>query len=63
MSVVNMRLVSVIGFINELDSAALACASLCAFEPDVVDKFFKDANKFSPFINVNDAISYENMLT
>ncbi|MBR0183751.1 MAG: hypothetical protein IJQ10_01105 [Clostridia bacterium] len=62
MSVVNMRLVSVIGFINELDSAALACASLCAFEPDVVDKFFKDANKFSPFINVNDAISYENML-
>ena len=63
MSVVNMRLVSVIGFISELDSATLACASLCAFEPDVVDKFFKDANKFSPFINVNDAISYENMLT
>ena len=62
MSVVNMKLVSIIGFINELDSTALACASLCAFEPDIVDKFFKDANKFDLFVNLNNSVSYENIL-
>ena len=63
MPVVNMKLVSIIGFIDELDSVSLACASLCAFEPDIVDKFFKDANKFTNFVSTNSAISHENILT
>ena len=63
MSVVDMRLISIIGFIDELDSVSLVCASLCAFEPDIVDKFFKDANKFTNFVGTNSSISYENMLT
>ena len=49
MSIVNMKLVSIIGFINELDSVASSCALSCAFEPDTVDLFYNDADKFSHF--------------
>ena len=49
MSVISMKLISIIGFIDELDSVASACSSSDIFEPDNVDKFFQDANKFSAF--------------
>ena len=49
MSVISMKLISIIGFIDELDSVASACSSSDIFEPDNVDKFFQDANKFSTF--------------
>lgn len=62
MSVVSMRLISIIGFINELDATSSACVSISAFEPDSVDNFFKDADKFQPFVNNNDSISLENEL-
>ncbi len=52
-----MRLVSIIGFLNELDSVASACSSLGAFEPDNVDLFFKDADKFSNFSGSDTSLS------
>ena len=52
-----MRLVSIIGFLNELDSVASACSSLGAFEPDNVDLFFKDADKFSSFCGIDTSAS------
>ena len=62
MSVVQMRLLNMIGFIDELDSVVSACASLSAFEPDNVEIFFKETSEFSSFINVNDSASLENDL-
>ena len=62
MSVVPMRLVNIIGFVEDLDSVAAACASLRAFEPDKVDNFFKKASKFKPFVNNNDSTSLESNL-
>lgn len=49
MSIVNMKLISIIGFINELDSVSSLCALSHAFEPDNVDLFYNDADKFSNF--------------
>ena len=49
-----------IGFIDELDSAASVCASICAFQPDNVDTFFKEASKFEQFVNKNNSVSLEN---
>ena len=49
MSIVNMRLVSIIGFIKELDSVANSCALSCAFEPDDVDVFYDNTDNFSKF--------------
>lgn len=62
MSVVNMRLISIIGFLNELDSVSSACVSLSAFEPDYVDKFFEGTEKFSPFVNEKDSVSIQSSL-
>lgn len=62
MSVVQMRLLNMIGFIDELDSVVSACASLSAFEPDNVEIFFKEASKFSSFVNVNNSVTLENNL-
>ena len=62
MSVVQMRLLNMIGFIDELDSVVSACASLSAFEPDDVEIFFKEASKFNSFVSINDFTSLENDL-
>ena len=62
MSVVPMRLLNIIGFVEDLDSVAAACASLCAFEPDKVDNFFKKASEFKPFVSNNDSTSLEENL-
>ena len=58
MSIVNMKLISIIGFINELDSVSSLCALSHAFEPDNVDLFYNDIVysfgnylNFSPFNN------------
>ena len=49
MSIINMRLISIIGFIKELDSVANSCALSCAFEPDNVDVFYDNTDSFSNF--------------